>query len=39
MNVLEISNLTKAFGGLKALERISLSVQPGEIFRFRIRYL
>lgn len=31
MNVLEISNLTKAFGGLKALERISLSVQPGEI--------
>ena len=31
MNVLEISNLTKTFGGLKALERISLSVQPGEI--------
>ncbi len=31
MNVLEISNLTKAFGGLRALERISLSVQPGEI--------
>ena len=31
MNVLEISNLTKAFGGLKALERISLSVQPGDI--------
>ena len=31
MKLLEISNLTKAFGGLKALERISLSVQPGEI--------
>lgn len=31
MNVLEISNLTKTFGGLKALERISLSVQPSEI--------
>jgi branched-chain amino acid transport system ATP-binding protein len=31
MNVLEISNLSKTFGGLKALERISLSVQPGEI--------
>lgn len=31
MNLLEISNLTKTFGGLKALERISLSVQPGEI--------
>ncbi len=31
MNVLEISNLTKTFGGLKALERISLSVKPGEI--------
>lgn len=31
MNVLEITNLSKTFGGLKALERISLSVQPGEI--------
>lgn len=31
MNVLEISNLSKTFGGLKALERISLSVQPSEI--------
>ena len=31
MNLLEISNLTKTFGGLKALERISLSVQPSEI--------
>lgn len=31
MNLLEISNLTKTFGGLTALGRISLSVQPGEI--------
>lgn len=31
MNLLEISNLTKAFGGLRALERISLTVQPQEI--------
>jgi len=31
MNLLEISNLIKTFGGLTALERISLSVQPGEI--------
>jgi len=31
MNLLEISNLTKTFGGLRALERISLTVQPQEI--------
>jgi branched-chain amino acid transport system ATP-binding protein len=31
MNLLEISNLTKTFGGLRALERISLTVKPQEI--------
>jgi len=31
MSLLEISNLTKTFGGLRALERISLTVKSGEI--------
>ena len=31
-NILEISNLTKAFGGLTVLEDVSFSLSPGERF-------
>src|ERR1700757_863701 len=30
--MLEVSNLSKSFGGLKALSDLSFSVSPGEIF-------
>ena len=29
-NILEINNLTKAFGGLTVLEDVSFSLSPGE---------
>ena len=34
MNILEIKNLTKHYGKFKAVDAISLSIQPGEIFAF-----
>jgi branched-chain amino acid transport system ATP-binding protein len=32
MAILEIKNLTKNFGGLRAVDNVSFAVQPGEIF-------
>jgi len=32
MTILEIEGLTKDFGGLRALDKVDLAVQPGEIF-------
>jgi ABC-2 type transport system ATP-binding protein len=34
MNILEITDLTKQFGKYKAVDNISLSVKPGEIYGF-----
>lgn len=34
MNVIEVESLTKQFGGFTAVDHISFSVRPGEIFGF-----
>ena len=34
MNILQIKNLTKHYGAFKAVDNVSLSIQPGEIFAF-----
>jgi len=34
MNILEVTDLTKRFGKYKAVDHVSLSVQPGEIYGF-----
>jgi ABC-2 type transport system ATP-binding protein len=34
VSVIEIANLTKKFGKLKALNKVNLEVQPGEVFGF-----
>ena len=34
MNAIEVENLSRAFGGVKAVDDISFSVQTGEIFGF-----
>ncbi|MHB0997453.1 MAG: ATP-binding cassette domain-containing protein, partial [Elusimicrobiales bacterium] len=32
--MIEITNLTKSFGGFKAVDGLNLRVEPGEIFGF-----
>lgn len=34
MNILEVNNLSKSFGKVQALDQVSFTIQPGEIFGF-----